>query len=228
MRALRYLHGRNITHADVKLENCLFGSESLDSLHLVDFGLSVNIKDFQDVSEGSRGTLNYMAPELFFIDRSKPILAQLWPQVDVWAAGVILYTLSCGFLPFNGTTPEQVVSQMRLPEEFIHQRLSSCRQWALLNPLLQDLILNMLRVNPQSRLTSSQVLKHPWMIDVRNQNYAQKQMFVNVNDLKTVAIYGKTHTLKKLILMFSAVRLTDASCETIKRKFEAADRDQNG
>lgn len=53
-------------------------------------------------------------------------------------------------------------------------------------------------------------------------------MFVNINDLKAMAVYGKTPILKKLILMFVAVRLNDSSCEAIKKKFEAADRDNNG
>lgn len=73
-RALRYLHGKNVVHADVKLENCLFGSEELDSLHLVDFGLSMNVRDTSGVTDGIRGTLNYMAPELLMADRSRPIM----------------------------------------------------------------------------------------------------------------------------------------------------------
>ena len=45
MRALVYMHMNSIVHADVKLENCLFGSDNIDSLHLVDFGLSMNIRE---------------------------------------------------------------------------------------------------------------------------------------------------------------------------------------
>lgn len=69
MRALVYLHRKNIVHADVKLENCLFGSEEIDSLHLVDFGLSLNIKPLSQIPEGVRGTLNYMAPEILTANR---------------------------------------------------------------------------------------------------------------------------------------------------------------
>ena len=39
------MHMNSIVHADVKLENCLFGSDNIDSLHLVDFGLSMNIRE---------------------------------------------------------------------------------------------------------------------------------------------------------------------------------------
>ena len=104
MRALVYMHMRNVVHADVKLENCLFGSDKIDSLHLVDFGLSLNIRDLSEIPEGIRGTLNYMAPEILTADRNRPIMPQLSDRTDVWAAGVVLFTLSCGFQPFSGST----------------------------------------------------------------------------------------------------------------------------
>ena len=43
IRALVYLHNSGVVHADVKLENLIFEAESTDSLHLVDFGLSLNV-----------------------------------------------------------------------------------------------------------------------------------------------------------------------------------------
>ncbi len=96
-------------HADVKLENCLFGGEELESLHLVDFGLSMNIRDISEIQDGIRGTLNYMAPELLLADRSRPLMPQLSDRTDVWAAGVILYTMCVGVMPFNGTTQQEVI-----------------------------------------------------------------------------------------------------------------------
>ena len=74
MRALVYLHKQNVVHADVKLENCLFGSNDIDSLHLVDFGLSLNVRDASSIPEGVRGTLNYMAPEILTANRDMPIM----------------------------------------------------------------------------------------------------------------------------------------------------------
>ena len=52
MRALVYMHMNNVVHADVKLENTLFGSDDLESLHLVDFGLSMNIRNLTEIPEG--------------------------------------------------------------------------------------------------------------------------------------------------------------------------------
>ena len=74
LRALVYLHRQNVVHADIKLENCLFGSDDQDSLVLVDFGLSFNIKQLSEVTDGMRGTLNYMAPEILLADQGRPIM----------------------------------------------------------------------------------------------------------------------------------------------------------
>ena len=125
MRALVYLHNNQVVHADVKLENCLFSSNEMDSLHLVDFGLSVNIKDLAQIPDGIRGTLNYMAPEILLTgQQTKPLmLVQVQDRSDVWAAGVVIYTLAMGFLPFQGSTQAEIIQQMTVSEGEIHGRI---------------------------------------------------------------------------------------------------------
>ena len=86
--------------------------------------------------------------------------------------------------------------------------------------MLRDLIIHMLRVNPQDRLTSQMVLKHPWFVHGRNLSLRAEKKFVEVRDLKAMAVYGKTPVLKKITLMYLAVRLDQNSCPEIKDKFE--------
>ena len=86
----------------------------------------------------------------------------------------------------------------------------------------------MLKVNPNERLSSSQALRHPWFIYHRNRKLQRERMFVQVSDLKAMAIYGKTPVLKKITLMFLAVRLNQKSMADIIRKFLEADKDENG
>lgn len=114
------------------------------------------------------------------------------------------------------------------PESDIQLRLSLSPQWWNLSEMLRDLIIRMLRVNPNDRLTSEQALKHPWFVMCRNQTLREERKFVEIRDLKSMAIYGKTSILKKITLMYLAVRLDQNSCPEIKQKFEQADRDDNG
>ena len=51
---------------------------------------------------------------------------------------------------------------------------------------------------------------------------------MNIEDLKAMAVYGKTPMLKKLTLMYMSVHLDEEQCTDIKRKFEAADTDDTG
>lgn len=92
-------------------------------------------------------------------------------------------------------------------EQEIVVRLSSSPQWWNLSTELRDLIIRMLRKNPVDRLTSSQALKHPWFVNQRNQLLRQERKFVEIRDLKCMAVYGKTPVLKKITLMYLAVRL---------------------
>ena len=63
----------------------------------------MNIRSVQDIPQGTRGTLNYMAPELLS-NQGPPHIAELCNAVDVWAAGIILYSLTIGLMPFSGVT----------------------------------------------------------------------------------------------------------------------------
>ncbi len=117
---------------------------------------------------------------------------------------------------------------MTASEDQIRARLTSNPQWLRLSDYLKDLILGLLRVNPVDRITSSQALKHPWITYGRNQELRNQNMLVGIADLKAMAVYGKKPVLKKLTLMYLAVRLDDTSCKEIEQKFKEADRDENG
>jgi MAP/microtubule affinity-regulating kinase len=81
--ALTYLHELNITHRDIKLENVLYVAETQE-VKLIDFGFSTLMKQSRKMF---CGTPSYMAPEIV---RRTQYVGQ---PVDIWALGVILYTL---------------------------------------------------------------------------------------------------------------------------------------
>ena len=92
LSGLNYLHTRQpaIVHRDLKPDNVLLQGETP---RLTDFGISRALKTASYLqTQRIAGTLPYMAPEAFD--------GHFSPRTDVWAAGVILYQLLSGRLPF--------------------------------------------------------------------------------------------------------------------------------
>ncbi|CAE7731228.1 unnamed protein product, partial [Symbiodinium pilosum] len=94
---LAHLHQRGIVHRDVKLEHILL--RSANKLVLSGFGLAAPISEAREATEPV-GTVGYMAPEVI---RYTPALE----PADVFAAGVVLYTMLLGRQPFGRETPAE-------------------------------------------------------------------------------------------------------------------------
>ncbi len=87
-------HDRGVLHRDMKPENMLFGSDG--SLKVTDFGLAkvLSADDTLATPDGELlGTPAYMAPE-------QATGAQIGPATDVYAAGMMLYEMLSGQLPY--------------------------------------------------------------------------------------------------------------------------------
>ncbi|XP_071563866.1 serine/threonine-protein kinase zyg-8 isoform X1 [Temnothorax nylanderi] len=150
--ALAYLHSHHIVHRDVKPENLLVEMDGshVRCLKLGDFGLAQVVREpLYTVC----GTPTYVAPE---------ILAETGYglKIDVWAAGVILYILLCGFPPFVSLDNEQ--------EELFERILSGQYEftspyWDTISDSAKQLISNMLQAQPELRFSAEDVLDHPWL-----------------------------------------------------------------
>jgi serine/threonine protein kinase len=96
--ALSYAHEQGIMHRDVKPANALI--DDRDHLYLADFGLAGWIGSDQGrmTDDGAMmGTPTYMAPE-----QARGDIQQMGIATDQYSAGVILYELLTGHVPFTG------------------------------------------------------------------------------------------------------------------------------
>lgn len=150
--ALQYLHDRMVCHRDIKPENLLvIEKQNTKSLKLADFGLAVTVREpLFTVC----GTPTYVAPE---------ILAETGygVKVDIWAIGVILYILLCGYPPFSSRSNNQ--------EELFDQILSGLFEfnspdWDPISYPAKELISWSLVVDPLQRYSAKEILSHPWIL----------------------------------------------------------------
>lgn len=103
LSAVNYCHQRGIVHRDLKVENILvkdvapssvdeeYGNKRIN-IKLIDFGISCRIRPKEKLNKFF-GTPYYMAPEIIKRDYNE--------KCDLWACGVILYVIMCGYPPFR-------------------------------------------------------------------------------------------------------------------------------
>ena len=134
LAGLEHLHRQQIIHRDLKPANVMLQG---NLPRLTDFGLARGKSMGQ--TQHITGTLHYMAPEMFSGNYS--------PQSDLWAAGVILYELLSGALPF----PQERV-EMLIPAIVATEPLAMPGG---VSPAMQQVVANALKKSPDDRFGSA-------------------------------------------------------------------------
>jgi non-specific serine/threonine protein kinase len=101
LSGLHHAHSKGIIHRDVKPSNLIINPDG--EVKIVDFGLArrPNIQRALTETGIIVGTIAYMAPE-------QVLSKTVDHRTDLWAAGVVLYEMLSGILPFPGSTPYAV------------------------------------------------------------------------------------------------------------------------
>jgi len=81
-------------------------------------------------------------------------------QIDVWAAGVILYILLCGFPPFSSAKNGQEELFSRI---LVGKFSFRSPYWDDISEMAKNLVASMLQPTPCLRFTAEDVLDHPWL-----------------------------------------------------------------
>lgn len=198
--AVRYCHDKNFVHRDLKLENILLTS-TLD-VKLIDFGFTRSVQT-DNLLDTYCGSIAYAAPEMITASKYSG------PEADIWSLGVILYTLVCGYLPFDddneATVRRKIVDNEYSLPDFLQEDT-------------KELISSILKTEGQQRISIMNLLAHPWFAGLtdaplykdandvceRNQPLIQslKQSGIDsealVNSIRTNAcdsLYGLFHLL---------------------------------
>lgn len=102
-------HALGVVHRDLKLENVLF-DETKTRIKVVDFGIA-GLVTTNRADKNTAATLKYMTPEMILSTSSVAS-----PAMDVWAIGIMAYTMMFFKMPFNGKTKDDTQRAITLEE----------------------------------------------------------------------------------------------------------------
>ncbi|EDO19522.1 hypothetical protein Kpol_1018p54 [Vanderwaltozyma polyspora DSM 70294] len=162
--ALEFIHSKGIIHRDLKPENILLDKNS--NLMITDFGAAYiqknndNKENITTKSNGSHpclvntnssfvGTAEYVSPELLLYNHSGY-------GSDIWALGCMIFQFLEGLPPFRGE------NELKTFEKIVALEYKWSDQFKI-SSLVKDLVRKILTVNPQDRITLSEIKKHSWL-----------------------------------------------------------------
>jgi len=169
--AVSHCHSNNIVHRDIKPENILLDKDY--NVKLTDFGFAKILRSDERLYEVC-GTPGYLAPELLRSGMvEKDECDGYGMEVDIWACGVILYTLLVGFPPFWHR------KQLTMIRSIMEGKYSfSNTEWREVTQAPKDLISNILVVDHKCRPSVDQCLNHPFFMCRRDSIFeACKKVF---------------------------------------------------
>jgi len=103
MRALSHAHSRGIIHRDIKPQNIMVLRDG--SVRVADFGIARVMSAAQNtLTQEALGSVHYISPE-----QAKG--SHIDERSDIYSAGVVLYEMLTGRLPFEGDSPVSVAIQ---------------------------------------------------------------------------------------------------------------------
>ena len=102
MRGLSHAHSRGIVHRDIKPQNVMVLRDG--SVKVADFGIACLENAAQTLTQEALGSVHYISPEQARGDR-------IDARSDIYSAGVVLYEMLTGRLPFEGDSAVSVAIQ---------------------------------------------------------------------------------------------------------------------
>jgi len=114
MQALEYAHAHGVIHRDIKPSNIMVDTAHSDAVKVMDFGIARMMGENHLTRTGSKmGSPRYMSPEQVLATKD------IDHRTDIYSAGVVLYEMLSGRLPFHADAESDFVIYKAIVEEEI-------------------------------------------------------------------------------------------------------------
>eukprot|EP00210_Caulerpa_lentillifera_P004065 g3878.t1 len=166
---LDYCHKRGTCIRDLKLQNLLL-NVSKTILKICDFNLSKHMS--KSLPYSCVGTPEYVAPEVLLAANKQHYDGS---KADVWSAGICLYRILYGFLPFTDPDPDEYTRAKGILRKVVNEEDAKIPEVQILSadgsvnvrPIsidCQELLHCLLQKNPAKRFSIADVKRHPWFL----------------------------------------------------------------
>ena len=171
MLGIKHIHSKLIVYRDIKLENILIDMNN--KIQICDFGIGIILSSENEILHHYCGTPMYIAPEIILNYKKEGYKG--FP-VDIWSAGIALYIMVSGNLPFNLdeytqdlciNNQENSAKNQKLKDEILHKEPKYIEN---ISNELRDLLKGLLNKDPNKRFNCEQILNHPWLNDINYNN----------------------------------------------------------
>lgn len=174
LSGLNYLKYRNVVHLNIQPATLMVGRLETDNLHIFISGFGKAYLPSSD-NPGAffPGSISYAAPEHISGGR------EYQPSSDIWSAGVVMAELAFGVNIFKGANDLDILANIQkyigsmpvtqgscinkfAPIDRISLPMQALLDNSGLSVKAKDLMMRLLRYNPNERLTSLEALRHPF------------------------------------------------------------------
>ena len=199
--AFKYIHGNNVMHRDIKLENILLNFDSEEDaknlnmmkaiVKIIDFGFACKIEK-NSLTYTTIGNPMNMSPIILKKLTSHGKIRQLGydQKADIWSLGAICYQLLIGKAAFDADDLDELVDKIEKGLYKVPTNLSK-EVVSFLNGMLQ--------YEPKARLTAEQLYNHQFLkenvknfhrIDLNQVSKRVKQNQIEIDTKKNKSIWA--------------------------------------
>ncbi|KAK2195482.1 bifunctional Protein kinase domain/Protein kinase-like domain superfamily/Serine-threonine-protein kinase [Babesia duncani] len=170
--ALNYLASMNIAHRDVKPSNIFMNKQGRSKLG--DFQESEYF-DSRGMVKGTKGAFYFYSPEMASLNTDEFNAS----ACDVWSFGVTLWLLYFRRFPFKNPSSAMLNLFLEISNFDVEHALKQLRlEITDIEDDFEDLIKQVLHVDPKARITPEQAMNHKWL---NNIDYSFAKQFVMEN-----------------------------------------------
>eukprot|EP01083_Nonionella_stella_P106237 306279_1 len=213
LRTLQYLHGQNIVHRNLNIDNLNLIS---NRLVLIDFETAKVVNDNEKYNHLNKESRSYYsAPEEIATSSKKTLTGRILKCADIWSVGIIAYILVIGHLPFDEYS-QIVKAQISFPEDKVEH----------LTDDFIDFVSDILVKNPLERMTIEEALDHPWLC--RSSQIDEDEKVTTHDQTRSLKLFNYESKIKQVVSDILASGIRNEPQSEVMQHFIRLDADGDG